>query len=214
MNSVAMDTLGVKPGELIGEEILSIHPERSRDKVKWLIDQSTCPASSPPPMTMMINIPERILLIKVSKMQGVDGFAGTCMVFYDLTDLAARPVDDQSESSSNIRQLYKLPVYKDKKVMLIDLDSIACIKADGHYSKLYTEDEDYFCNLAISDLDSRLDNQRFYRVHRSHIVNIHFARAFEKIDEQCFIVLDRRDGLKIPVSRNKVNIIKEILGLV
>ena len=79
------------PGQLIGEEVLSIHPERSREKVKFLLDQAACPMDSPPPVAMMINIPERVLLIKVAKMCGRDGAVGACMVFYDVTDLAAEP---------------------------------------------------------------------------------------------------------------------------
>lgn len=214
MNGVATETLGARPGELIGEEILQIHPEASRQKVKWLLDQSTCPVSSPPPMTMMINIPERVLLIKVSKMCGKDGIAGTCMIFYDLTDLAALPSEANEDNTSKPRQLYKLPVYKNKKVLLVDLKSVCCIKADGHYSKLYTDKAEYFCNLSISDLDKRLDERFFFRVHRSHIVNLRFAKSFEKVDEQCFIVMDNKEGIKVPVSRNKVSNLKQVLGLI
>ena len=47
--------------------VLSFHPERSQSKVKFLIDQAECPVSNPPPMTLIINIPERVLLIKVSR---------------------------------------------------------------------------------------------------------------------------------------------------
>ncbi len=215
MNGIAMQTLNARPGELIGEEILSIHPERSREKVKWLLDQSSCPAKSPPPMTMMINIPERVLLIKVSKMCGQDDVVGTCMIFYDLTDEATRPVRStgEGEAEEPTLQLYKLPVYKDKRVLLVDLESVCCIKADGRYSKLYTSDGDYFCNLSISELDKRLDEHKFFRVHRSHIVNLRFAKSFEKSDEQCFIVMDIADGMKVPVSRNKVNSLKQMLGL-
>ncbi len=214
MNGVAIKTLSAKPGELIGEEILSIHPEASREKVKWLIDKASCPVNSPPPMTMMINIPERVLLIKVSKMCGVEDVVGTCMIFYDLTDIASKPVAESDDEDKAPRQLFKLPVYKDKKVLLVDLEKVCCIKADGHYSKLYTETEDYFCNLSISDLDQRLDQHRFLKVHRSHIVNLRFAKSFEKLDDQCFIVMEHQpDDVKVPVSRNQVNNLKKILGL-
>ncbi len=215
MNAVANETFGARPGELIGEEVLQIHPESSRDKVRWLLDQSSCPAKSPPPMTMMINIPERVLLIKVSKMCGKDGVAGTCMIFYDLTDVATRSAEhaDAGARAGAKRKLYKLPVYKDKQVLLVDLKSVCCIKADGRYSTLYTESEDYFCNLAISELENRLDERFFFRVHRSHMVNLRYAKAFEKIDDQCYLIIDHHDGIKVPISRNKVNKLKQVLGL-
>lgn len=218
MNGVAIETLGAKPGELIGLDVLQLHPEGSREKVQWLLEHSSCPAKSPPPMTMMINIPERVLLIKVSKMCGLDGDAGTCMVFYDLTDLATRPSEaskpsEQAAEGALSRELYKLPVYKNKNVLLVDLESVCCVKADGRYSTLYTEDEHYFCNLSLSELEKRLDNRFFFRVHRSYLVNMRFAKAFEKVDEQCYLVMDHQDGLKVPISRNKVNSLKQLLGL-
>ena len=40
---------------------------------------------------MMINIPDKVLMIKASKMVGADGIIGTCMVFYDLTDVTTHP---------------------------------------------------------------------------------------------------------------------------
>lgn len=104
-------------------------------------------------------------------------------------------------------------MYKNKRVLLVDLESVCCIKADGRYSKLFTDSENYFCNLSISDLDKRLDPRLFFRVHRSHIINLRYAKSFEKVDDHCFIVMDHQDGLKIPISRNKVSSLKEILGL-
>ena len=215
MNGVAMQTLGARPGELVGEEVLQIHPESSREKVRWLLDQSSCPAKSPPPMTMMINIPERVLMIKVSKMCGKDDAVGTCMVFYDLTELATRADEADAETAQHEepRKLCKLPVYKNKQVLLVDLETICCIKADGRYSTLYTESEDYFCNLSISELEKRLDERLFFRVHRSHLVNLRYAKAFEKIDDQCYLIVDHHDGIKVPISRNKINVLKQVLGL-
>jgi hypothetical protein len=215
MNGLAMETFRVRPGELIGEEILQLHPEPSREKVRQLLEQSSDPANSPPPMTVMINIPERVLMIKVSRMFGKDGEVATCMIFYDLADASTRAVEPQDEvpEEQAKRKLYKLPVYRDKQVLLVDLKSICCIKADGRYSTLYTENEEYFCNLSISDLENRLDARFFFRIHRSHMVNLRYAKAFEKIDEQCYLIIDHHDGIRVPISRNKVNSLKQVLGL-
>jgi hypothetical protein len=53
-----------------------------------LLDQAECPVSNPPPMAMIINIPERVLLIKVTKRANLRGeTAGYTLVFYDVTAL-------------------------------------------------------------------------------------------------------------------------------
>ena len=210
MNIVATRVLGVDAEAIIGQEILQFHPEKSRSKVKWLLDATACPAESPPPMTMMINIPDRVLLIKVSKVLAQDKSVGTCMVFFDLTEMTTTPRKSQVDSDKP-RLLFKLPVHKQKKVMLVDLKEVVHFKAEGHYTTVYTKTEEYLCNLSLSELEARLPSEKFVRVHRSHMINIHFAKSFVKEDEQCNIVMS--NDVVITISRSKVKMLKTMLGL-
>ena len=90
-------TLGVPRDRLIGIDLLALHPVKSREKLALLLrgDEAAgvdqCPVRSPPAITMMINIPDRVLLLKVSKMFGASGIVGACMVYYDLTDVTTSP---------------------------------------------------------------------------------------------------------------------------
>jgi hypothetical protein len=64
MNDFARRLLPVDEKQPFDRFVLSFHPERSQPKVEFMLDQaSQCPVSAPPPMTMIINIPERVLLI-------------------------------------------------------------------------------------------------------------------------------------------------------
>lgn len=210
MNTVATRILGVDAEAIIGQEILQFHPEKSRNKVKWLLEATACPADSPPPMTMMINIPDRVLLIKVSKVFAHDKGVGTCMVFFDLTEMTTTPHKSQVDSDKP-RLLFKLPVHKQKKVMLVDLEEVIHFKAEGHYTTVYTNTEEYLCNLSLSELEARLSPDKFVRVHRSHMINLHSAKSFAKEDDQCNIIM--MNNVMIPISRSKVKMLKTILGL-
>jgi len=91
MNSFARRVLPVEDKQPFDKMVLSFHPEQSQHKVKFLLDQAECPVSNPPPMTMIINIPERVLLIKVSKMADLHGeTTGYLLVFYDITEQVMR----------------------------------------------------------------------------------------------------------------------------
>lgn len=212
LNGVASRVLGVGIGQVIGREISQVHPEKSRSKVEFLLESSGCPVESPPPMTMMINIPDRVLLIKVSKMWASGRIVGTCMVFYDLTDITTSPQGLDADQDRP-RQLLKLPAFRNGKVVLLDLNEVVHFKSDGHYTSVFTDGQEYLCNLSLSDLETRLDATRFVRVHRSHMINVRFAAAFEKVDDQCVILLHARDDVRIPVSRSNVQRLKLMFGL-
>ena len=94
MNDFARRVLPVEEKQPFDRMVLSFHPERSQPKVDFLLAQAAasaqCPVSNPPPMTMIINIPERVLLIKVTRMAGGDGATrGYVLVFYDITEVVA-----------------------------------------------------------------------------------------------------------------------------
>lgn len=213
LNGMASRVLSVRVGQVIGTEVTQLHPEKSRKKVEFLLDSASCPAESPPPMTMMINVPDRVLLIKVSKMWGVDEAQGTCMVFYDLTDITTSPRENEDDRGKP-RQLFKLPVFKNGRVVLLDLNDVVYFEAEGHYTSVHTESQTYLCNLALSDLEARLDAAQFVRVHRSHMINVQFASAFEKVDEQCMIIMRTKNEARVPVSRSNVQKLKLMFGLV
>ncbi|NUA31331.1 PAS domain-containing transcriptional regulator [Cupriavidus basilensis] len=211
-------SLGVSQDALIGIDVVQLHPEKSREKLRFLLqaeDASGCPVKSPPPLAMMINIPDRILLIKVSKMTASGGACGTCMIFYDVTDITTEP-DDQGAGGQapSPRRLFKIPVYRKNRVILVDLKDIVRFQGDGHYTTIVTKDERYLSNLSLTDLELRLDDSIYLRVHRSHIVSLAHAIEVVKSEEHFHLVMADADNTLVPVSRSKATQLKERLGVV
>src|SRR5690606_8726279 len=59
MNDFARKVLPVGEKQPFAKLVSSFHPERSKPKVNFLLDQaSSCPVANAVPMTMIINIPE------------------------------------------------------------------------------------------------------------------------------------------------------------
>ncbi|RQH06431.1 LytTR family DNA-binding domain-containing protein [Paraburkholderia dinghuensis] len=214
-------SLGVAQDKLFGIDVVQLHPEKSREKLRFLIesrDAGGCPVKSPPPVAMMINIPDRILMLKVSRMSDMNGTCGTCMIFYDLTDITTEPSSESRESLAGTpsppRRLFKIPVYRKNRVILIDLKDIVRFQGDGHYTTIATKDDRYLSNLSLADLEQRLDSSIFLRVHRSHIVSLQYAVELVKADDSVNLVMDDGERTVVPVSRSRAGQLKEWLGVV
>ncbi|CAB3740576.1 Heme-containing CO-sensing transcriptional regulator RcoM 1 [Paraburkholderia phenoliruptrix] len=218
LGPAAQQSLGVMQDKLFGIDVVQLHPEKSRDKLRFLLqsrDAGGCPAKSPPPLAMMINIPDRILMIKVSRMAGLQGMCGTCMIFYDVTDITTEPPrQSPSGNAPSPRRLFKLPVYRKNRMILIDLKDIVRFQGDGHYTTIVTKDDRYLSNFSLSDLELRLDDSIYLRVHRSHIVSLSYAVELIKFDESVNLVMADAERTVVPVSRSKAVKLKELLGVI
>lgn len=71
------------------------------------------------------------------------------------------------------------------------------VKALGNYCKIETQKGDGDINITISEMEKLLPERRFFRCHRSYIVNMDYIKRFEK--REVFLKNDAR----IPVSRDR-----------
>jgi DNA-binding LytR/AlgR family response regulator len=213
MNSYARRALPVEDKQPFEKMVLSFHPERSQAKVKFLLDQAECPVSNPPPMTMIINIPERVLLIKVTKMSDLHGGTfGYTLVFYDITD-AVTHEDTGAQRPEAKRQLHKIPTVSGNRIVLVDAANVRYVRSEGHYTWVHTAQGSSFCNLNIGDLESRLDSGSFLRIHRSYVANLDYAEQIVRDEGKVTLMLSGGDSRGLPVARTSVPRLLERLGI-
>ena len=213
MNDLARRTLPVNELHPFGKGILSFHPPRSQPKVAFMLDQAaTCPVAHPPLMTMIINIPERVLLIKVSRVSDARGEpAGYTLVFYDMTDIVSAESPPADEPNQR-RRLTKIPTVSGHQMLLVDADDILHLHSDGHYTRVVTASANRFCNLSIGDIELRLDPELFMRVHRSHIVQLSAVKSLAREGGRLLLHLES-GGAAVPVSRTSANDLLARLGM-
>lgn len=107
----------------------------------------------------------------------------------------------------------KIPVFHKDRILLLDPARVAWMQADRHYTRVITPDGSYLGSLGLSDLEARLDPCEFLRVHRSHIVNLRFVSEIERRDDRGYLVLDIEDRPSVPVSRRRMEFVRNAFGL-
>ncbi|MBI4987001.1 MAG: LytTR family transcriptional regulator DNA-binding domain-containing protein [Rhodocyclales bacterium] len=198
----------------LGQTIQATHPEHSRSKIDWLLEQSREEGTTGY-ASMLINVPDRVLQLRMVQLGDGAETNGYCLILYDITDLTSRPAATEAPAGEDAacRSLYKLPVSLAGRIALLDIGDVAFLRADGHYTEVCAGGKHYFCSLSLSQLESRLPGERFVRVHRSYIINLAHASAVSRRDEQFAISIAGDCGHEIPVSRVNAPRLRELLGV-
>jgi NO-binding membrane sensor protein with MHYT domain len=105
-----------------------------------------------------------------------------------------------------------LPVEREGATHFVSVDDIVAVHANAHYSYVFDGAAKLFCSLSIGDIESRLDESRFVRVHRSHIVNIERIVGLKRAGDNGIIELAATDPYTVPVSRARLAWLKSRLG--
>ncbi|RRA89865.1 LytR/AlgR family response regulator transcription factor [Paenimyroides viscosum] len=103
----------------------------------------------------------------------------------------------------NIQKKYlKLANTLQNKRTLIKLEDVTFCKADDNYCEIYLKNDKtkHILSRTLGDLEKKLPQQLFQRVHRSFIVNMNHVSHFEKDKNLLVINQNGEEIQKIPVS--------------
>jgi two-component system LytT family response regulator len=100
------------------------------------------------------------------------------------------------------RYLDRIPVETRGKVRFIPMSDIDYILASGPYAELVVGDRKHLIREAMQNLENQLDPARFFRVHRSAIVQLDRVDALLKAPGGDYDV-QLRNGVKIKVARSR-----------
>jgi DNA-binding LytR/AlgR family response regulator len=107
----------------------------------------------------------------------------------------------------------QLPVERDGATQFLPVERIVAVHANAHYTYLFDGAARLFCPLAIGDVESRLDSDRFLRIHRSHIVNIDRITGLRRAGDSALVELAAAERYAVPVSRGRLAWLKSRLDL-
>jgi len=107
-------------------------------------------------------------------------------------------------------KLHRVVIKKSGKIHVISTSDIHFLEAQDDYVMIYTDDGKYLKQQTMKYFEKHLDSEQFVRVHRSYIANIAWIERIEPYEKTNFILI-LKDGHKVPVSRNGMQVLKENL---
>jgi two-component system, LytTR family, response regulator len=98
--------------------------------------------------------------------------------------------------------LTRLMIKSSNRMMLLKVDEIDFIEADGNYAKLHSGRKTHLLREKMNDLEGRLDPARFVRIHRSIIVNLERIKEMHPHFNGDYVVV-LEDGRQLRLSRTR-----------
>jgi len=98
------------------------------------------------------------------------------------------------------RSLSRIFVRDGNRIVPIPLASLERVQGADDYVTIYTARKAYLVSLRLSDLEARLRETNFMRVHRSHLINLEYVSSIEPYDAARVLVV-MKGGARIVASR-------------
>jgi two-component system LytT family response regulator len=109
---------------------------------------------------------------------------------------------ERKGSKRDEKYLTRLMIKASSRVMLLKVEEIDFIEADGNYAKLHAGRKTHLLREKMNDLEGRLDPARFVRIHRSVIVNLDRIKEMHPHFNGDYVVV-LEDGRQLRLSRTR-----------
>ena len=105
----------------------------------------------------------------------------------------------------------RLVVKSGGRVFFVRTEDIDWIEASGNYVRLHLKEQSYLFRETMNQMESRLDPQRFFRIHRSRIVNTERIKELQPWFNGEYVVV-LHNGTQLRLSRSYREKLEERLG--
>ncbi|MFW6201765.1 MAG: LytTR family DNA-binding domain-containing protein, partial [Gemmatimonadota bacterium] len=109
------------------------------------------------------------------------------------------------------RPARRIAVPDGDRTLLLDPAEIDWIEAADYYARLHVGDRSFLLRQSLTELESRLDGDRFVRIHRSAIVQVDRIRALRPTGRGGYRVV-LRDGTQLRLSRRRRAALEQVVG--
>ena len=127
----------------------------------------------------------------------------------------ATPLSERYDTFKVLQVSKKMPFKKlaitvNDEVRFIAFEDIIYCKSTSNYTTIFTRsDKSYLCSKTLKDVESKLPQDHFFRIHQSYLVNLQSIVALKK--NCCEVELENH--LHVPFSVNKKLELYKLLGI-
>ncbi|MCH2164487.1 MAG: LytTR family transcriptional regulator DNA-binding domain-containing protein [Marinovum sp.] len=108
--------------------------------------------------------------------------------------------------------LLQIPCERDGSKVFVSPAEVQFVRADGHYTQVYTASERMFCVWPVTEASKRLVPMGFLQTHRSYLVNPAHVTRFERTKDKGRCIFSGDDLPPAPVSRAKLKTVQDALA--
>lgn len=110
-----------------------------------------------------------------------------------------RSLENLTQSMNPALPSQRITINHAKGFKIIDPSDIIYLEGEGNYTRIYFSDGSlYIDTRSLGIYEDILDSRKFFRVHKSHIVNVLYVNEFLNT-EGSFVIM--KNGTKLAISR-------------
>jgi two-component system LytT family response regulator len=126
-------------------------------------------------------------------------------------DLERRLLELVQDLRGPSQRLERFVIKSGGRVFFIRADEIDWIEAAGNYVKLHAGADAHLFRETMNAIEARLDPDVFYRIHRSHIINIERVKELQPWFNGEYVVI-LKNGTRLTLSRGYREKLQERIG--
>lgn len=107
----------------------------------------------------------------------------------------------------------RLTLWKNDKMVVIDVKDICYCESHERHTYIHTNEDRYEMNSTMTECYSKLSKEKFFKTHRSYIVNIDKIKEIIPWFNNTYVIKFQGLEAEVPVSRNNINEFKHIMGV-
>jgi hypothetical protein len=180
--------------KLLEQNLLEMHRGPSGEKLQELMAMVRDP-SRQASMSVRRMSGSRELFVMLKMIQLLDQKLAKslhCCLIYDITALI----------STSQQGFIKVPVTAGGEILLFAPEEVVFVEAENIYSQVFTVNGEFFCDLSLGVLEEGLSRERFFRIHRSYLVNLDKVQKVVRNGNAVSLQMADSDR-RLPVSRQR-----------